>query len=72
MRGQMVIDVGTLSRPMPAPGGKKLKKTCTGSGGGPPVSSSAAAAAGENWSTMSSHHQIFRILQSCDTSHAQA
>ena len=70
MRGQMVIDVGTLSRPMPAPGGKKLKKTCTRSGGGPPVSSSAAG--GENWSTMSSHHQIFHILQSCDTSHGQA
>ena len=65
MRGQMVIDVGTSSRPMPAPGGRKLKKTRAGRGGSPPVSSSAASAAGENWSTMSSHHWIFHTVQSC-------
>jgi len=53
MRAQTVIDVGTSSRPVPAPGGRKLKKTCTGRGSGPPVSPSAASAAGENWSTMS-------------------
>ena len=47
MKGRTVIDVGTSSRPMPAPGGRTLKKTRVGRGGGLPVSSSAAAVAGE-------------------------
>ena len=68
MRGRTVSDARTSSRPVPAPGGRKLKKKRAGRGGGPPVSSSAA---GDNLSTMSSHHQIFHILQSCDTSHVE-
>lgn len=40
-------DVRTSSRPIPAPGGRKLEKTHVGMGGCTPVSSSAAAAAGE-------------------------
>jgi hypothetical protein len=73
-RGRTVSDVGTSSPVAAAapPGGRKLEKTRAGGGGGPPVSMSAAAAAGENWSMMSRRHQIFHILQSCDTSHAQA
>jgi hypothetical protein len=50
-RGRAVSDVGTSSRPTPAPGGRKLRKPRAA---GPPVSASAAvAAAGENWSTVS-------------------
>jgi len=71
MRRRTVSDVGTSSRPMPSPGGRKLKKTRVGRGEGPPVSLSAAVAASENWSMTSSHYPIFHALQRCDTRHTQ-
>jgi len=58
MRGWTVSDVGTSSRPMPVPGGRKLKKRTLVS-----ASAGGGGGGGENWSTMSTgHHQIFHIL----------